>query len=297
MKAYYTYTLIFQMYTILTLHQNSTLEEVQVNHWQRGKEKLFITEPIEKEIQVIGLGGRYMLFLLQLHWWSHFQFCSNSFLSVSTPLGGLDSDAIVVDSFDELHLRKNDVRGKIVIFNAEWNQSYSNSVTYRARGAIEASKYGAVASLIRSVTPRSLYTVHTGSMQYDDEVPKIPGGAITIEDATYLRRMQDRGEPIRLHLTLESEFFSNVTSYNVIGEIQGSEYPDEIVVIGGHIDSWDVGQGTQDDGVGCIMAWEAVRLIHALNLKPKRTIRVVLWTNEENGMAGAHTYYESVYHN
>lgn len=199
-----------------------------------------------------------------------------------------------MNSFDELRERKDDVPGKIVVFNNAWNQSYGNSVVYRAKGAIEASRYGAIACIIRSITAHSLYSVHTGMMQYSEEVTKIPAGAITIEDATYLRRQQDRGENIRLRLVLENENTPNVTSHNVIGEILGSEEPDQIVVIGGHIDSWDVGQGTQDDGVGCIMAWEAVRIIKELNMKPKRTIRVVLWTNEESGLAGGRSYMESM---
>lgn len=201
---------------------------------------------------------------------------------------------MVVSSFDELNKRSSEAEGKIVLFNAPWNQSYSNSVIYRSIGAIEAAKHGAVACIIRSVTANSLYTVHTGAMNYNDNITKIPAAAITVEDASYFERIHRSGIKIEMNLVLESELIENVTSYNVIGEIKGSEYPDEIIVTGGHIDSWDVGQGTQDDAGGVIIAWEAVRSLIKMDLKPKRTIRVVGWTNEENGLAGGRTYYESM---
>lgn len=132
-------------------------------------------------------------------------------------------------------------------------------------------------------------------MNYNENVTKIPAAAITIEDASYFERIHRQGIKIEMKLYLESELIPDVTSYNVIGEIKGSEYPDEIVVTGGHIDSWDVGQGTQDDAGGVIIAWEAVRNFIKMGLKPKRTIRVVGWTNEENGLAGGRTYYESMF--
>lgn len=161
---------------------------------------------------------------------------------------------------------------------------------YRLRGAIEAGKLGAIASLIRSVTPFSLQTPHTGNMMYEENVPRIPHAAITSEDSLLMERMQSRKEKIIVQLYMEAQTLPDVISHNVIAELKGWEKPDEIVVIGGHIDSWDVGQGAMDDGGGSLAAWSALTLIKRLGLKPRRTIRVVLFTNEENGGAGSAEY-------
>ncbi len=147
---------------------------------------------------------------------------------------------------------------------------------------------------MRSVGPVSLSTPHTGTMSYMEGVPRIPHAAITVEAAQMLQRMVDRGETPRLRLTMGATTAPDRLSRNVIGELRGRESPEEVVVMGGHIDSWDVGQGMHDDGGGCIVAWEAVRLLHDLGLRPRRTIRVVLWTNEENGLRGAEAYADSV---
>jgi carboxypeptidase Q len=143
------------------------------------------------------------------------------------------------------------------------------------------------------VTPFSLQTLHTGQMIYDPEAPQIPHAAITMEDALMLERMQERGERIEVVLEMAAQTLPDVMSRNVIGEIVGWEHPREVVVLGGHIDCWDVGQGAMDDGGGCVAAWEAVRLMHALGLRPRRTVRTVLWTNEENGLRGARAYREA----
>jgi carboxypeptidase Q len=147
-----------------------------------------------------------------------------------------------------------------------------------------------VASLIRSVGPFSMQTPHTGNMRYDDKVKRIPHAALSVEDALMLARMQSRGETIRVRLKMEARTLPPTKSRNVIAEIRGREKPNEIVIVSGHIDSWDVGQGAMDDGGGCLAAWEAARLILKSGLKPRRTIRVVLWTNEENGLGGAKEY-------
>jgi carboxypeptidase Q len=152
---------------------------------------------------------------------------------------------------------------------------------------------GAVASLIRSVASYSMRTPHTGGMRYEEGVPRIPHAALTVEDAAMLHRMQDRGERIVIRLRMSAQTLPAVQSRNVVAEIVGSEFPDEVVVMGGHIDSWDVGQGAMDDAGGCVAAWEALRLIHKLGLRPKRTIRVVMWTNEENGLAGGNAYRDT----
>ena len=151
-----------------------------------------------------------------------------------------------------------------------------------------------MASLTRSITPYSLYTPHTGSMSYSPDYPKIPAGAITIEDAELLQRMQNRGQTPILHLYMDHVSEPDALSHNVMAELAGSELPNEVVVIGGHIDSWDVGQGAQDDGGGCLISWEAIRLLKQLGLRPRRTIRAVLFTNEENGGRGAKVYASSL---
>jgi carboxypeptidase Q len=176
-----------------------------------------------------------------------------------------------------------------VLLNAPF-VSYGQTVTYRVHGAIAAAKAGAVASLIRSVTPFSMQTPHTGQMLYDPSAPQIPHAAITVEDADMLQRMQERGERIEVLLKMEAQTLPDAMSRNVIAEIVGRERPDEVVVMGGHSDSWDVGTGAMDDGGGIVAAWEALRLMHDLGLRPRRTVRVVFWVNEENGLRGANAY-------
>jgi carboxypeptidase Q len=166
-------------------------------------------------------------------------------------------------------------------------------VQYRGRGAAAAARVGAVASLIRSVTPYSQQTPHTGGMSYDSTVKRIPHAAITVEDAMLLHRMQDRGEKIVVRLKMEADTLPDRASRNAVAEVVGRERPDEVVVLGGHIDSWDVGQGAMDDGGGVMVAWEAVRLLQRLGLRPRRTVRVVAWTNEENGLRGGTGYRDA----
>ena len=246
--------------------ENVRGEKVAVPTWIRGKESATLLSPFKKELSMLGLGG-----------------------SIATPRGGLKAEVIVVNDWDELESRSNEVPGKIVLFNAPFT-SYGETVAYRYSGASAAAKHGAVASLIRSIGPWSMNTPHTGVMAYDDDVQKIPHAALTMEDAMMLSRIHDRGDKIIVKLDMNARMVADRWSQNVLGEIKGSIYPDEVVVVGGHIDSWDVGQGAQDDGGGCIAAWEAVRLIKELGLKPKRTIRCVLWTNEENGGKGNKGY-------
>ncbi len=241
-------------------------ERVKVPVWIRGKESVKLIKPFAKDLAVLGLGG-----------------------SISTPRKGIRGEVIVVDSFEELEQRKDEVEGKIVLFNAAFT-NYGETVQYRYKGAQEAAKYGAVASLIRSVGPWSMNTPHTGVMAYSDTIPKIPHAALTMEDAMMLRRIHDRGEKIILELRMEAKTVTDGWSRNVVAELPGSEYPEEVVVLGGHIDSWDVGQGANDDAGGCLAAWHAVKLIKELGLQPKRTLRVVMWTNEENGGRGNKAY-------
>ena len=167
---------------------------------------------------------------------------------------------------------------------------YGQTVAYRGGGATAAARVGAVAMLLRSVASYSINSPHTGGMRYDTTVARIPAAAITVEDALLLHRLQDRGQPITVTLHMSAQTLPMSPSRNVVAEIRGRELPDEIVVMGGHIDSWDVGQGAMDDAGGVVAAWEAVRLMKALGLRPRRTIRVVAWTNEENGGRGAAAY-------
>lgn len=157
-------------------------------------------------------------------------------------------------------------------------------------GASAAAKHGAVASALASVASYSMQTPHTGTMSYEDGVKKIPHAALTTEDANLIERFIKRGETVTLTLKMEAKNLPDAQSRNVIAEIKGSEFPEEIIVMGGHIDAWDNGHGAMDDGGGCVAAWEALRLIKETGIRPKRTIRVVLWTNEENGLRGANEY-------
>lgn len=209
--------------------------------------------------------------------------------SIATPPGGIRAEVLVVSSYDELEARADEAGGRIVLFDVPFT-TYGATVQYRAGGAIAAAKVGAVASLVRSVTPNSQQTPHTGNSSYEDGVRKIPHAAITVEDSELIHRMQDRGERVEVLLKMEAETLPDAPSRNVMAEIVGSEFPNEVVVFGGHIDSWDVGQGAMDDAGGVVAAWEAIRLMKKLGLRPRRTIRAVGWTSEENGGPGGPTY-------
>jgi carboxypeptidase Q len=209
--------------------------------------------------------------------------------SVSTPATGIQADVVVVHTFNELDTAGSRVKGKMVLFNVPYT-SYEETVTYRSDGPSRASRLGAVATLVRSVGPPGLRTPHTGALQYAADAPKIPAAAITTEDADRVQRMIDRGDRVVVRLKMEAHFEADALSANVVGELRGREKPEELVVIGGHIDSWDVGAGATDDGGGCVVTWEALRLMKKLNLRPRRTVRVVLWTNEENGTRGGTAY-------
>ncbi len=246
--------------------ENVVTPPVKVPAWVRGQESAEIVEPMTKRLHMLGLG-----------------------LSVGTPAGGITADVVVVPDFDALTKLGKSVAGKIVVYNAPY-VNYGVTVAYRAFGASRAAELGAAAVLVRSITPLAMQTPHTGALMYLQNQPKIPAAAISIEDAMLLDRMQQRGEKPRVHLEMQAHMDPDADSANVIGEIPGSEKPEEIVVLGGHIDSWDVGQGAQDDGSGIMASLEAVALIKKLGLKPRRTIRVVFWVNEENGGRGGEAY-------
>ncbi|ESO12954.1 hypothetical protein HELRODRAFT_188057 [Helobdella robusta] len=198
---------------------------------------------------------------------------------------------VVVKSFKELDKRKKELKGKLVVYNQPWI-NYTQSNEYVKHGASRAAKYEAAAVLIRSPTPFSIYSVHSGQMVYNSSVPKIPAACITVEDAEYFQRIFDR--KLTLNITLSIETLTNKenkTSSNIIAEMKGTERPDEYVIVGGHTDSWN-NDGALDDGAGFMIAWEALRVLKELDLRPKRTVRLVLWTAEESGSLGSDDYFE-----
>jgi carboxypeptidase Q len=249
--------------------ENVRGERVMVPHWVRGQESAELIRPRRAPLHMLGLGG-----------------------SIGTPPRGITASVLVVSSFDDLERRAAQAKGKIVLFDVPFT-SYRETVKYRVQGASAAARAGAVASLIRSVASYSIRSPHTGTMQYDSTARRIPAAALSVEDAMMLRRIQDRGQPVVVTLRMAARTLGDAPSRNVVAEVAGRERPDEVVVLGGHIDSWDVGQGAMDDGGGSVAAWEAVRLMKHLGLRPRRTVRVVLWTNEENGGKGALGYRDA----
>ncbi|MEE2900824.1 MAG: M20/M25/M40 family metallo-hydrolase [Myxococcota bacterium] len=256
-------------------HNNVKKEPVQVVHWTRGIETAELLSPRVESLPILGLGG-----------------------SVGTPASGITADVVVVENEQELNALGTKAVGKIVLFNnrmpdyhPEHGSGYGKTVRFRVHGARLASEKGAVGVLIRSVTAHSLRSPHTGVMRYGAAKKKIPAAALSTEDADLIARFYERGQKVQVRLTMQANTAPDTAlSHNVIAELPGREAPEEIVVIGGHIDSWDAGQGAHDDGAGCVIAMEALSALRKLNLIPRRTIRVVLWTNEENGLAGAKAY-------
>jgi carboxypeptidase Q len=247
---------------------NVHVEPVMVPHWVRGAESAEIVEPARHSMAILGLGG-----------------------STATPPGGVEAEVVVVENFSELRAHAAEVRGRIVLFNQPFT-NYADTVSARTNSARAAATVGAVAVLVRSIGPIGLRTAHTGSVTYLPDMPQIPAAAISGEDANRIARLLRRGRKVRVHLSLDGHYEPDAESANVVAEITGRERPDEVVLLGGHFDSWDVGTGASDDGVGCVVTWEALRLMKKLGLQPRRTVRLVLWTNEENGTRGASAYAE-----
>ncbi len=242
------------------------LDPVKVPHWVRGAESLEIVAPGRHPLAMLGLGN-----------------------SVGTPPGGIEADLLIVHSFRDLESAGERVKGRIVLFDVPFT-TYGETVVYRSDGPSRAAARGAVAMLIRAVGPAGLRTPHTGALRYADGQPQIPAAAVSAEDSDRLQRMKKRGTNVRVRLHMEAKFLPDADSFNVIGELRGRELPDEVVLVSGHFDSWDVGTGSTDDGGGCVVSWEAVRLMKKLGLRPRRTVRVVLFTNEENGLRGGLDY-------
>ncbi|XP_049628915.1 carboxypeptidase Q [Suncus etruscus] len=247
--------------------QNVHLEPVKVPHWERGEESALMKAPRRQPMAILGLGN-----------------------SIGTPPNGITAEVLVVTSFSELQQRALEAKGKIVVYNQPFI-SYQETVKYRTQGAVQAALVGAVAALVRSVTPFSIYSPHTGILEYQEDVPKIPSACITVEDAEMMGRLASQGLRIVIQLKMCEKKYPDADSFNTVAEITGWKYPDEVVLISGHLDSWDVGQGALDDGVGAFISWEALSLIKDLDLRPKRTLRLVFWTAEEQGGIGSLQYY------
>lgn len=261
------------------------LQKLSVPHWVRGEEHGALVEfpgmaaGTTQKIVLTALGG-----------------------SIATPPEGLTAEVLVVENFEELNrLGRGRVAGKIVLFNHKFDrsmaesgfgiQAYGQAAIYRSRGAVEAAKLGAVASLVRSVGGSQNRVPHTGSMAYVENIVKIPGAAVTNEDAETIAYLAKTGT-VRMRLVLTPQTLPNAVSYNVIADLPGAEKPDEIVIVSGHLDSWDLGTGALDDAAGIAVSMQVPYLLKRLKIKPKRTIRFVAYMNEENGLVGGRTYAE-----
>jgi len=259
------------------------LERVMVPHWVRGEESATLVqfpgqaENTTQKIVLCALGA-----------------------SVATPGNGITADVIAVRNFDELKsLSRDKVAGKIVLFNYPFDkqmagegrggEAYGEAVVYRSNGPSAAARQGAIACLIRSVGGADYRLPHTGQTDYANDAPKIPAGAVTAEDADLIAYLVQQG-PVKMRLVLTPQTLPDVESANVIGDIRGSEHPEQMIIVSSHLDSWDLGTGAIDDGAGVAVSMEAANLIQKLRLKPKRTIRVIAWMNEENGSAGSKQY-------
>ncbi len=261
------------------------LEKVMVPHWVRGIETAELVKfngqapDTRQKIVLTALGG-----------------------SVATPPEGLTADVVVVDNLDQLNaLGRDRVTGKIVLFNAVYDKrlaemgyagdAYGQAVVYRGAGASAAARLGAVASLIRSVGSADFRLPHTGGMSYAEDAPRIPAGAVAAEDADLIAYLAAQGA-VRMRLTLTPQTLADVESFNVVADLKGSENPEQVVIVSGHLDSWDLGTGAIDDASGVAASMAVLQLIKQAGLRPRRTIRVIAWMNEENGLKGARAYAE-----
>lgn len=256
------------------------LQYVQVPHWVRGEKeeaKAFLSNGKSVPLRVLALGN-----------------------SVGTGGNGVKAEVIEVKSIKELDsLGQQAIKGKIVFFNRPMNptfittfEAYGDAVDQRSIGASSAAKYGAVAVIVRSMTLARDTFPHTGALRYLDSLPQIPAVAISTNDADVLSIFVKKDKGVQVYLKTNCAMLGEAPSFNVVGEIKGTKFPQEIIVVGGHLDSWDVGEGAHDDGAGCIQSIEALRLFKACGLKPQRTIRCVMFMNEENGLRGGKAYDE-----
>lgn len=260
-----------------------TLEKTTVPHWVRGVESAALvnwngmTPETTQKIVLTALGG-----------------------SVATPPAGITAPVVVVPSFDAFRqLPESAVKGKILLFNHPFDkllaaqglggEAYGQAVAYRAAAPSAAAAAGAVAVLVRSVGGADYRLPHTGTTFYDPALPKIPAAAVTAEDADLMATLAAQG-PVQMHLTLTPQTLPKVESYNVIADWKGSTHPEQVVIVSGHLDSWDLGTGAIDDGAGVVVSMQVIHLMHTLGLHPQRTIRFIAWMEEESGGEGAQTY-------
>ena len=257
------------------------LQQCMVPHWVRGgKDEAYINFKNEKGNQV-----KQYLDVLAL---------GNS---IGTGKNGVKAPVILINDFTELENRKNEIKGKIVFYNYAFNpryirtgQAYGEAGIYRRSGPSRAAKYGAVAVLIRSMSGSVDNNPHTGATLYDSSLPKIPCAAMGLRDADHLCSVLKDGGKVQAYLRTMAQFLPDTVGHNVIGELKGSEFPDEFITVGGHLDSWDPAEGAHDDGTGIVQSIDVLRTLKAIGYKPRHTIRVVLFANEENGLRGAHKY-------
>ncbi|WP_339753328.1 M20/M25/M40 family metallo-hydrolase [uncultured Winogradskyella sp.] len=255
------------------------LQPVMVPKWERGEKEMayFEVSGIANQVNICALGG-----------------------SIATTEDGISASVIEVKNFEELAaLGKNKIKGKIVFYNRAMQadlistfNAYGGCVDQRYAGALEAGKYGAVGVIVRSMNLRQDDYPHTGSMSYGELTleQRIPSAAISTNDADVLSKALKQNENLLFYFKQSCKQFDDVQSYNVIGEITGNEFPNEYIVVGGHLDSWDLGDGAHDDGAGVVQSMDVLRLLKESGIKPKRSIRVVLFMNEENGLRGATEY-------
>ncbi|HEX9103768.1 MAG TPA: M28 family peptidase, partial [Polyangia bacterium] len=254
--------------------RNVHTEPVRVPRWIRGAAEAEVIAPARQAMQVVALGP-----------------------SVPTGPDGITAEVVEVASFEQLKALGDGARGKIVLFNPRPMQrgrsfeEYGRVQAFRGGGAVAAARQGAVAALVRSAGTGAYRLPHTGGMRYDDATPKIPAAAVSAEDAELIKRLiNSKRGPVRVHLLLTPRFESDVDSANVVGEVPGRERAGELVLLGAHLDSWDLGTGAVDDAAGCAIVMDAARIIAAAPRAPRRTVRVVLFMNEEMGLSGARAY-------
>ncbi len=260
-----------------------TLEKAKVPHWVRGAETAEVVAwpgqapGTTQKVVLTALGG-----------------------SVATPPEGLTAEVVVVDDWKQLHaLPAGAAKGKILLFDHKFDkqlaaqgsglEAYGDAVAYRGAGPIAGASVGAIAVLVRSAGGADYRLPHTGLTEYADGVPKIPAAAVTAEDADLLKDLAAQG-PVRLHLTLTPQTLPDADSYNVIADWKGTEHPEQVVIVSGHLDSWDLGTGAIDDGAGVVVSMQAIHLLHDLGIHPRRTVRFIAWMSEEEGSEGAAQY-------
>ena len=253
------------------------LQECRVPHWVRGgKDEAYVSGSKNVNLDVLALGN-----------------------SVGTGPKGVKAPVILINTFEELEQRKEEVKGRIVFYNYKFNnklvktfQAYGDAGKYRGQGPSQAAKYGAVAVLVRSMSNAADNNPHTGATNYNDSFPKIPAAAVGLKDADKLAATITANKNVTVFLKTMAKMLPDTVGHNVIGEWKGTEFPEQIITIGGHLDSWDPAEGAHDDGAGCVQSIEVLRVLKAVGYKPKHTIRIVLFANEENGLRGGTKYAE-----